>query len=135
WIVVETDPMTVVMKKYETDELYFCSSLEDAFNRTDGKIDITFTSGAIQYTRDPYKTINDLLNLNSSIIIFNRVSFSLEEYDIISIQTSLLSWHGLQMPKPKGFREKVIKYPHTNIQKKKFEELIFDKYKLLYTFE
>lgn len=122
------------MSGYRTDELFFSSSLQELSSKSTDKIDIVFTSGTIQYTAEPYSVLKDLINIGSRILIFNRQSLSLESFDIVSVQTSLLSWHGYG-PAPADFTEQVVQYPHTSIQIKKFEEIVSEKYDVLYTYE
>lgn len=70
---------------------------------------------------------------DSAYMIFNRQSLSPENFDIISVQTSFLSWHGAGEV-PKNFKERIIKYPHTSIRSERFEKAVLEKYDILYTF-
>lgn len=133
WCVVETPAMATAMKTFATDELCFASSIPESMQKAAGRIDIVFSSGAIQYTENPWKALADLFAVEATYIIFNRQSLSLEDFDIISIQRSLLSWHS-EGPVPEGFKDRLIKYPHTSIRLSTFEKKLKEKYKILYTF-
>ncbi|MBV8255592.1 MAG: methyltransferase, TIGR04325 family [Chitinophaga sp.] len=135
WVVVETPAMAQVLQPYQTKELFFADTIEKAMSLVDNKLDILFTSGTLQVMPDPYQTIEMLCNTNSNYMVFHRQSLSLENFDIISIQTSLLSWHG-STKLPENFKEKIIKYPYTSIQRSRFEDQLKNtKYQLLYTFD
>lgn len=129
WIIVETPRMTAAMKPFQTAELRFVSSLEDA-----PPASIVFTSGACQYTESPAQTILALKQKEADFMIFNRQSLSLEAFDIISVQLSKLSHHG-HGKVATGFREKIVRYPHTSIRQELFESLLTDQYDILYTYQ
>ncbi|GAA4318083.1 methyltransferase, TIGR04325 family [Compostibacter hankyongensis] len=135
WQVVETEKMVAAMREFETAELSFSASLQEAAEKSAGNTDIIFTSCTLQYTPDPCQMLEALLDMKSSLILFNRQSLSLENFDVISIQASLLSWHGYGPPSTAGYRERVIRYPHTSIRQQKFEEMIGRNYHTLYTFD
>lgn len=133
WYVIETPAMVIAMQEFSTNELHFVFSIQEALQKTENKADIVFASGSIQYTEKPWQTLNDLLSAEATYMIFNRQSLSLENFDIISIQSSLLSWHGAGSI-PTGFSDRLIKYPHTSIRLCCFEETIKEKYNILYTY-
>ncbi|WP_170137695.1 methyltransferase, TIGR04325 family [Chitinophaga dinghuensis] len=135
WVVVETPAMAKMLQPYQTQELFFTDTIDKAMALFQNNLDILFTSGTLQVMPEPYKTIEMLCNTNSNYMVFHRQSLSLEDFDIISIQTSLLSWHG-STKLPDNFKEKIIKYPYTSIQRTKFEDQLKNtNYQLLYTFD
>lgn len=133
WSVVETPAMVRAMREFEGSGLRFFTSVSEALQNTAQKIDLVFTSGAIQYTSDPWQTLHRLLDIRASYMIFNRQSLSMEDFDIVSIQTSLLSWHG-EGPVPAGTKDTIVRYPHTSMQRLRFEEAVSGRYRTLYTF-
>jgi len=134
WYVIETPEMVNEMKDLESDELKFFDSIENAKQETGEIPNIFHTSGTLQYTSNPIENLEKICNAGAEFLVFNRSSLINSEDNLISIQTSLLSWHGEGML-PEGFNEKVIKYPHSNISKKKFEDTLFGNYNILYTYE
>lgn len=129
YTIVETPGLTAAMKPFQTAELRFVGALEDV-----PPADIVFTSGTYQYTPSPSQTLLALKAQDADFMIFNRQSLSLEPFDIISIQTSKLSHHG-HGKVGTGFREKIVRYPHTSIRQQQFEALLTDKYDILYTYQ
>jgi len=134
WCVIETAEMVSEMKDLETEELRFFESTKDALNYSGHPPQIFHTSGTIQYTPDPIFFISEICNSGANYLVFNRQSLTRNDRSIISIQTSLLSWHG-EGTLPKGFKDRIIKYPHTNVSKSEFEKILLDKYKILYTYD
>jgi len=134
WCVIETAEMASEMKEFETSELKFFTSVRDALSYSGNPPHIFHTSSAVQYTPDPLFFIREICNSGAAYLVFNRQSITRNDKSIISIQTSLLSWHG-EGDLPKGFVDRVIKYPHTNVPKSEFEKTILEKYNVLYTYE
>ncbi|MBV8255593.1 MAG: methyltransferase, TIGR04325 family [Chitinophaga sp.] len=134
WIVVETPAMTAAMQANQTQELFFVSSLEKALEIAN-KVNIVFTSGTIQYTPDPQQTVTDLCKVQADYLVFNRQSLSEETFNIISIQSSPLSWHGSGSTLPDAFTEKIVRYPHTSLKRELFEQTLrTNNYHIVYTF-
>jgi putative methyltransferase (TIGR04325 family) len=133
WQVVETSEMVKGMQAFATNELSFCDNLDKAIQEM-GAIDILFTSGTLQYTPNPYDFIDKMLNSNADYLIFNRQSLNVGDRDLITIQRSLLSWHGSKEIKNATFVDQEISYPHTNISVQKFEALLNAHYKVVYTY-
>ncbi|RAJ83138.1 putative methyltransferase (TIGR04325 family) [Chitinophaga dinghuensis] len=134
WIVVETPAMAEAMQANQTKELFFVSSLDKAMEIA-GHVDIVFTSGAVQYTPDPQQTIADLCKIKAAFMVFNRQSLSEEDFNIISIQSSPLSWHGSGGKLPDTFIEKIVRYPHTSLRRELFEQTLSShNYQTIYTF-
>jgi putative methyltransferase (TIGR04325 family) len=134
WIVVETAEMVKAMRLFATDELSFCDNLEGAIQKM-GKIDILHTAGTIQYTPNPYQCVEKMLESGADYLIFNRQSLNQSDADLITIQRSLLSWHGSNDVKSAAFVDCEIRYPHTNISLKKFEAMVQQNFSITYTYE
>jgi putative methyltransferase (TIGR04325 family) len=134
WTVVETAEMVKAMHIFATDELSFCDNLDDAIQKM-GKIDILHTAGTIQYTPNPYQFVEKMVHSAADYLIFNRQSLNQNDADLITIQRSLLSWHGSNDVKSAAFVDCEIRYPHTNISLKKFEEMVQQRFAITYTYE
>jgi putative methyltransferase (TIGR04325 family) len=134
WHVVETPEMSAAMKDFETDELKFFSSIREAREKLGVSPLIFHTSGTLQYTPSPYDSLHEICESKAAYAVFNKQSLVNGSNDIVSIQKSLLSWHG-DGPIAENFEDKIIKYPHTNIRKSEFELILKKHYKIIYTYE
>lgn len=133
WIVVETPAMVAAMKEFETPELKFMDNFEQAIE-TLGGIDVFHTSGTLQSVPTPYAFLEKFCNTKVPFMVFNRQSLALGEKELVSVQLSLLSWHGwaaikINMP------DFVVKYPHTSIRKSRFEEIVGKHYDIITQFD
>jgi putative methyltransferase (TIGR04325 family) len=122
WHVVETPEMVAAMKDIETPELTFHDNLEQLLTTLDD-VDIVHTSGTLAYTPDPNYFLNTLCNIDSKYKLFSRQSLNTGDKEIISIQRSLLSWHGTKELLP-NIKNHEIRYPQTNIPVDKFESIL-----------
>lgn len=134
WEVVETPALANAMQEFSTDELMFSDNFDEALQKTKD-LDILHTSGTIQCVPNPYEYIEKIINSGADYLVFNRQSLNTQDYDVITIQRSLLSWHGSDSIKSTEFVDREVKYPHTSISLKKFEAIIQQKYTILHTFE
>lgn len=94
WCVIETAEMVTAKKDLKTDELKFFASSKVALIHAGNPPQIFHTSGAIQYTPDPLFFISNICRPGAPYLIFNRQSLNGSGKSFVSIQTSLLSWHG-----------------------------------------
>jgi putative methyltransferase (TIGR04325 family) len=134
WQVVETPEMAKGMKAFETDELSFSDNLDDTLQKTE-KINILYTSGTLQYTPNPYQFIQKMLDSDADYVVFNRQSMNANDRDLITIQRSLLSWHGSNDIKTVQFVDREIRYPHTNISLVTFEAIALKKHAIVQIFD
>jgi putative methyltransferase (TIGR04325 family) len=107
WCVVETTGMSKAAKVLENNELKFFGDISEAKIWL-GEVDLVYTSGAIQYTENPLRTLKDLVAVNAKNFFITRTVFS-EGSSIKFIQESLLSSNG-PGPLPEGFVNKIMKY-------------------------
>ena len=132
WLVIETSEMVDAAKAHhlETNELSFSSELDNLPN-----IDLIHSSGALQYTSNPYEWIDYLLKLEAPFIFFNRMIFNTNENekDIITIQTSKLADHGPTRTFEKN-SEKIIYLPHNTLSFTKFQKKFQKNYHLNWSF-
>ena len=68
-------------------------------------------------------------------MVFNRQSLTEGDLDVVTVQRSLLSWHGSAETGGVDFEDREVRYPHTSMQVKKMEEILRRGYDILYTFE
>lgn len=132
WLVVETDNMVKYAKELENDELKFSNNLKDINNYFE-KVDLLHTSGTIQCVDDPHKYLNELLNLNSKWILFNRLGLNEIDRDVITLHKSKLSWNGIGKL-PEGYKDRWIKYPFTFISEKEFNRKLKQNYEIIAKF-
>ncbi len=133
WVVVETPAMVAAMQEFSTNELQFVDSFEKA-SALLGGVDVFHTSGTLQSLPQPYLFLENFCALNAPFMVFNRQSFTLGATDLVSVQLSLLSWHGwaaIKIDTP----DFVVKYPHTSIRKARFEEITHKQYDIVTQFE
>lgn len=128
WHVVETNALSKAAKVLENGEIKFFNNVNSAVKNLK-KIDLIISAGAIQYFEDPRKILRDMVNLGADYILLTRLSLSLSDCDIISVQKSLLSQNGFEIL-PDGYIDKKVKYPHTNIKEFDFKQIIEAKYKV-----
>jgi putative methyltransferase (TIGR04325 family) len=65
WHVVETEVMTKEAQRLASDELKFFDTIDAAKNGL-SKIDLVFSSSALQYCSDPLSSLRQLTELNAS---------------------------------------------------------------------
>jgi putative methyltransferase (TIGR04325 family) len=133
WVVVETPAMVAAMKEFETPELKFMDNFEQALE-TLGGIDVFHTSGTLQSVPEPYTFLEKFCNTKTPFMVFNRQSLALGEKELVSVQLSLLSWHGYSSIKVNS-PDFVVKYPHTSIRKSRFEEIVSKYYDIVTQFD
>lgn len=134
WVVVETSTMSAAMQEFATEELHFVDDFDKALEMLGGNADVFHTSGALQSVPQPYGFLEKFCAAQIPFMIFNRQSLTLGDTDLVSVQYSLLSWHGwgdikLDIP------DFVVKYPHTSIQKHIFENIVGKSHKTVFQFE
>lgn len=128
WHVVETPNMVNIASGLEDGQLKFYDDLEKAKNEL-GRVDIVFTSGALQYVPQPCESLKRLTECGASSIFITRVGLSTLSSELIAIQTSNISSNG-PGPMPAGMKDGIIQYPVTFARKDKFEEIISKNYQI-----
>lgn len=127
WHIVETNSLIKISRVLENSELKFFNKLHDAVKDLEN-IDLILASGAIQYFEDPKKILTEIVNTGAAYILLTRLSLS-QDKEIISVQRSLLSQNSFEKLPP-GIKDKVIKYPHTNIREIDLNRIIQTNYKI-----
>lgn len=133
WFVVETGQMvkSALANKLDNDELHFMESLEEFKDNAE----FIHSSSTLHYVPDPYGFTNVILSKKPATLLFNRMTFNQNNRDFITIQKSFLSDNG-PGPLPKGYKNKIIRYPHITLSYEKFNSMITDNgYKPEWVFE
>jgi putative methyltransferase (TIGR04325 family) len=110
WFVVETEQMiqSAMSRGLGKGELTFVTQIEDV----NEPIDFVYSSSALQYVPSPYSFLKKLIGVGARMVLFNRMMFNKNNYDIITVQKSLLSSNG-PGKLPSGYKDRPIMYPHT----------------------
>lgn len=116
WLVVENGIMVnLCNKQLNYKNLFFSSSLN-----TVKKTDIFFSSCAINYTKDPVKTMKSIIKLNTKYLYFTRTPLT-EDQSFKFKQISLLSDNG--PCKINNEKEMLIECENKIISRKYFESM------------
>ena len=130
WIIIETPKMVANASKFTNFDCQFYSDLNVAVNKVK-KIDLIFTSSALQYCPDPLQELENLLQINARYIFITRTPFLENSKKIITIQRSKLSNNG-PGSLPDYFSDRNISYPITYVSRKSVENLINKQYEIRY---
>jgi putative methyltransferase (TIGR04325 family) len=121
WLVVENRTMVrLCIKKIKYKNLSFSDSLNKI-----KKIDIFFSSCAINYTKNPLETLKSIIKLKTKYLYFTRTPLT-ENQSLEFKQFSLLSDNG--PCKINNEKEMLIDYENKIINQKKFEEMFKNKF-------
>jgi putative methyltransferase (TIGR04325 family) len=128
WHVIETSKMAAVAKGLEDDQLQFFDSLPRGKEALE-KIDLVFSSGALQYVPDPYETLGEMTQCGATALFLTRIGLTRHHVELITIQTSTLSTNG-PGALPEGMPDGPVKCPVTFARKDKVEDIIKKSYSL-----
>ena len=118
-------------KRISDDDLKFFDNLEEA--KADlGRVDLVFTSGAIQYCPDPLQLLEQLTEVGAKYLFITRTSFNTEDETIISTQESSLSDHGIGQL-PEGFVDRRVLFPVTFVSKTQVENILKRRYTIRFS--
>jgi len=121
WIIVENKTMVrLCIKKIKYKNLSFFDSLNKI-----KKIDIFFSSCAINYTKNPLEIIKSIIKLKTKYLYFTRTPLT-ENQSLEFKQFSLLSDNG--PCKINNEKEMLIVYKNKIINQQKFEEMFKNKF-------
>lgn len=132
WRVVETPLMAKEASKLiKSDGLSFSPSIDSAL-KNEEKIDLVFTSSALQYCQDPLRVLNELVDIRARYLCITRTPFSMAPDTIITKQRSMLSENG-PGALPGEFTDEAIEYPISFVPRIKIQELIQNKYTIRFS--
>ena len=118
WII-ESPQMVKESKNWEfAKNIKFTSNLSEIISKNN--IDIFFTSGCIQYLKNPFKILSQVAESNISLVVLTRNNFSSNTE--IRAQISYLSENGIG-PHLSEYENNKIYYPNTSIKKRKVIDL------------
>jgi putative methyltransferase (TIGR04325 family) len=126
WNVVETAAMAREGRRIADRNLKFFSSIGAAVADL-GAVDLAFTSGALQYCRDPLRSLRELVDVRARHLFVTRTSFGERDREIVSVQRSLLASNG-PGPMPSGHADRAVSYPLVFASRARAEALLGDRY-------
>jgi len=122
--VCESVSVVEINKKNNNNTLIkYYSDLKLAID--DFKPDIIYSSGTIQYLKNPYEALKTIGQSKSKMVAFSRNSFGKEN---IYTQLSFLNHHGTGK-EPKNFKKKFVLFPHTVIEENLLKNIFSSSYK------
>ena len=127
WAVVETAEMVARASELSGDRLKFFSDVEEAAFWL-GSVDLLTSSGAVQYTPDPFAYLSKLLDMRAPVFAVHRSALSLIDETFVTIQRSRLR-DNARGPLPKGFIDREVRYPITYISKKALFTRMSERYR------
>jgi putative methyltransferase (TIGR04325 family) len=132
WVVVETPTMVEAASELTDQELSFSSGVQDAA-ATLKSVDLVYTSGALQYLKQPDVGLRALVSVGARHILLNRLALTKGDHDVIVVQRSPLSWHG-PGEFPIGIRDRMVDCPMTFLKESSLFEILREHYELVATF-
>lgn len=126
WSVVETTELVKHAQQFSTTELKFFDSIMAA-RKESKKIDLVFSSGALQYMPDPISSLRELLAIRAKHVYLTRIGLSDFGRSASMIQQSRLSQQG-PAPLSKGIKDTRVAYPVTLVSRSQFENQIREDY-------
>jgi putative methyltransferase (TIGR04325 family) len=124
WLVIENRTMVKLCnKKLNYKNLFFFNSLN-----TIKKTDVFFSSSAINYTKDPIKTIKSIIKLNAKYLYFTRTPLA-ENQSLGFKQISLLSDNG--PCKINNEKEILIECENKIVSRQSFESMFKNKFVII----
>ena len=124
WLIVENKTMVKLCnKKLKYKNLFFFNSLNKI-----KKPDVIFSSCAINYTKNPIKTIKSIIELKPKYLYFTRMPLT-ENQSFEFKQISLLSDNGPY--KINNEKEIIIEYENIIINKQSFEDMFKNKFTVI----
>ena len=135
WTVVETPIMARRAGELKNGELSFSDDLIKVSKQI-GKIDLLHTSGTLQCVDDPIHYLKQIIATDASYLLFNRMSFTLQNAPITILHESFLWEHGIGKFSDNTAYQKILKYPYSYIPQQNFDEVMASShYQLLLEFK
>jgi putative methyltransferase (TIGR04325 family) len=133
WAVVETSTMVKMARVLEDDAIRFFEDIHSAEEWL-GDCEFAHSSGALQYTPDPYLSTRTLLDVGAAYLLLTRLNLTEGQQDVVVVQKSMLSWNGIGAM-PTGFNDREVRYPNFSMRKSEFEALVHQRYSPLIRFD
>lgn len=133
WAVVETGAMAKAASVFQTEDLRFFNTIDEAILWLGGGCDLIWSSGALQYVDSPFDVLNNLINCEAKVITWSRMAFSSTNEILVGVQKSRLKDNG-PGPLPENFIDTEIEYMRQLIPKDKFLDINLVQYDLITEF-
>lgn len=131
WNVVETELMAQAAEAtLSTDDLSFSPNIPDAVQNL-GKVDLVYTSSALQYCPDPYEVLRELVSIRAKYLFITRTPFIDEDKQMVTVQSSQLADNG-PGPLPKKHKNRQLLYPITYASREEVEKILSQNYVIQY---
>jgi putative methyltransferase (TIGR04325 family) len=125
--VVETAAMAKAGRELLAgSELNFFDSIEDA-RRDLGRVDLVFSSGALQYCPQPLDFLKSLLAVRAPSLFITRTALAEGQIQRVGVQHSMLSWNG-PGALPNGYQDREIAYPIVCESRSRIEGMLGEAY-------
>lgn len=121
--VCESEAVVKINNKNNQIKSY--SDLKEAI--ADFQPDIIYSSGTIQYLKNPHEVLKIILESKSKMLGFSKNSFGNSK---ICTQLSFLNHHG-SGKEPKNYKNKFVLFPHTVINENSLKNIFLSSYKLI----
>jgi putative methyltransferase (TIGR04325 family) len=131
WCVVETSAMARQAARLERSGLKFFDHLQAALAHL-GRVDLVFTSSALQYCSDPLITLERLLGIGADRFFLTRTPLADTDQTIVTTQSSMLGANG-PGPLPPNFSDRVVAYPVSYVPRARVEALIQQHYAIRFS--
>jgi putative methyltransferase (TIGR04325 family) len=128
WHVVENPTMATMAASLEDGRVKFYDNLDEARAALD-RLDLVFSSGALQYVSQPYTSLQQLTACGASSLFLTRIGLSTASREFVTLQTSYLRDNG-PGPMPVGMADRMVSYPVTLARKDMFEDIIAQRYQI-----
>jgi putative methyltransferase (TIGR04325 family) len=126
WAVVETSTMVKMARVFENDAIRFFESIQSAKEWLED-CDFVHSSGALQYTPDPYLCTRELMDVGAGYLLLTRLNLTQGSQDVVAVQRAMLSWNGIG-PMPTGLSDREVRYPVFAMRQSEFEALVHHRY-------
>jgi putative methyltransferase (TIGR04325 family) len=114
------------------EELRFFDCIEDAASDME-RVDVVFTSGALQYCSAPLDVLRQLLSLKAPSVFITRTALNVEGGRLVTVQYSDLATNGGRGPLPSNVSNRPISYPVVFESKAEFESILREDYDIRFT--
>ena len=132
WTIVETPEFCMhAREQSELKEIYFTSSLTEAFNQYDNDIDLFMCSRALQYLPNPIDVLREACTALPKRIFLTGLAFSPDGESKKITQSSSLSSNGPQTGTV-AMKQVMVEYELQLLSRSAVEEIISQNFVILY---
>ena len=128
WHVVETPAMVRAGREFESDELRFFDRVSDAAAAL-GRVDLVYSSGALQYLPDPYRSLEELVACGARTLVLTRLGLAEANGGRIWVQETQFRENG-PAALPEGVADGRARYVVTMADRARVEALLRADYEI-----